>query len=355
MSDRRLLGLDVARAWAVGGMVIVNFKGKAAASEAQIEWLTWGLDRMEGKWAAVFVVLAGLGIGLQARSAERSGTMGVLRGRLLRRAAVLLAIGMVHQHWWSWDILAFYGVYLAAACLFLRARSDVLWGGIAALTAGSALLWTNVPRPDITFWTLEGAVGKLLLWGNHPALPWFALVLVGLWLSRIDLRSTNTRWWLLGVASTVFVGTELANAMVRSGAWHGTPLFDMLRTWPRPTRPGFVVGGGAFAVLTIVVALAVAERFERWQPITWFASAGQLALTLYILHVPAILLPVFHGWHPASHEWVVLYAMLWYIAAVSGAYWWRRRYARGPLEGWLQAITQAPRPGPNGALAARAS
>lgn len=354
MNERsRLIGLDVARAVAVLGMIVVNFRGKVKPEVETLSNLVWILDRMEGKWAAVFVVLAGVGIGLQANKATSPLAKTRLRRSLLTRAAILLAIGVLHQHWWTWDILAFYGVYIAASVLFLWAPSPVLWGSIVAMVLGSGWQWMNLQRPDLDFWTLRGAVGKLLFWGNHPTVPWFSLILFGLWMSRQDLRDPRVRRWLFIVAAVVLIVFESINLHVRAA---GTgladpPILDMFRTWPRPTRPGFVFSGIAFATIAIVSAIEFTETRTLARPVVALQASGQLALTLYILHVPAVLVPLAHGWMPETLLGVLAYATAFYGACIGGALWWRRRYPKGPLEGLLAAITNAPAARTDGRLA----
>lgn len=62
----RLEGLDLARYLAFVGMVIVNFKIAMGAENEQgvVGFLT---SALEGRAAATFVVLAGIGLGLAAQ------------------------------------------------------------------------------------------------------------------------------------------------------------------------------------------------------------------------------------------------------------------------------------------------
>ncbi len=350
---QRLIGLDVARAIAILGMIVVNFRGKVKPAVESFTNAAWLLDRMEGKWAAVFVVLAGVGIGLQAIKATTPVTRTKLRRSLLTRAIILLAIGMVHQHWWTWDILAFYGVYIAASVVFLWLPSSVLWGAIAAMTFASGWQWMHFTRPDLKFWTVEGALGKLSFWGNYPAVPWLSLMLFGLWLARLDLRRAVIRHRLFIAALVVFVACEAFNLRIREGGpgLADPPVLDMFRTWPRPTRPGFIVSGMSFATIVIVAAIEFTERRADAPAMLAMRAAGQLALTLYIVHVPAVLIPQAHGWMPSSLPGMLAYALGFYGLCVLGALWWRRRFDKGPLEGLLSAVTSSPPAQPGGRLA----
>jgi uncharacterized membrane protein YeiB len=69
-------------------------------------------------------------------------------------------------------------------------------------------------------------------------------------------------------------------------------------------------------------------------------ATGQLAFTLYILHVVAILIPVQHGWlvHP-SLALTLGYGCAFFLVSVALSLWWRRRFAYGPLELLIRQVT----------------
>ena len=63
----RLIGVDIARAFAIAGMIIVNFKIVLGDNGNEIVKLFSSF--FEGKAAATFVVLAGIGVGFMSNSA----------------------------------------------------------------------------------------------------------------------------------------------------------------------------------------------------------------------------------------------------------------------------------------------
>ncbi len=66
--SKRLDGLDFSRFLAFFGMVLVNFKVVAGATnEGAFPWLATFHQSLEGRAAALFVLLAGVGIGLSAK------------------------------------------------------------------------------------------------------------------------------------------------------------------------------------------------------------------------------------------------------------------------------------------------
>ena len=63
-SSQRQYGFDVARGLAVFGMIIVNFKIAMGAETAGPSWMVWLVGLLDGRAAATFVILAGVGMSL---------------------------------------------------------------------------------------------------------------------------------------------------------------------------------------------------------------------------------------------------------------------------------------------------
>ena len=125
--ETRVIGVDVARAAAVFGMVVVNFKTVMVVESAGPEWLVWMTGLLDGRAAATFVVLAGVGISLLSRRSRESGALVAVardRGTLIRRAVFLFLFGLAYTPVWPGDILHFYGVYICVAAFFLTAPSN---------------------------------------------------------------------------------------------------------------------------------------------------------------------------------------------------------------------------------------
>lgn len=91
---KRIVGIDVARALAVMGMIIVNFKIAFGAEGSELAKNFVGL--FEGKAAATFVVLAGIGIALISNFALKSNDnlkITTIRIGLVRKAIFLFIVG----------------------------------------------------------------------------------------------------------------------------------------------------------------------------------------------------------------------------------------------------------------------
>ena len=104
----RIEGYDVARSLAIFGMVVVNFKTTMGAERLGPEGLIRVLNLLDGRAAALFVVLAGVGISLLSRTARQTNDhllLGQHRRLLLKRALILFGrptfcIFMGRISWW---------------------------------------------------------------------------------------------------------------------------------------------------------------------------------------------------------------------------------------------------------------
>jgi uncharacterized membrane protein YeiB len=195
---KRITGIDFARALAIIGMIIVNFKMVVGA-----EGGGWALEFAElfsGRAAALFVVLAGVGIGLMTRKAYESGDptlLSIARGRLLKRAAFLFVVGLTYYWIWPADILHFYGIYMLVTLLVIRWKPRAVLRLAGALVLVFPLLlfvfnyetgWDLANLDYLDFWTAEGFLRNLFFNGFHPVFPWVAFMLLGLWFGRQDLQ-----------------------------------------------------------------------------------------------------------------------------------------------------------------------
>ncbi len=207
--NQRISGYDVARALAVFGMVIVNFKIAMGADRLGPHWLLDVAGLLEGRAAATFVVLAGVGLSLLSQRARVTNDTALLarhRRELLKRALFLFVVGLLYTPLWPADILHFYGVYIAVGALLLAApRRRLLWlaGGFTATFAALLLVldyergwnWQTLEYSDL--WTVQGMVRHLSFNGFHPAFPWTAFLLIGMVVGRLDLRDRGVRRRLL--------------------------------------------------------------------------------------------------------------------------------------------------------------
>ena len=167
MSKRkRILGIDVARALAVIGMIIVNFK-IVFGSEGHPGFKAFA-QLFEGKAAATFVVLAGVGLALMSRSAVKKNDqtkLNKVRWGITKRALLLFIVGLSYLSIWPADILHFYGIYMLLTLFFLGSSTLLIFLSAMILVFVYPILMFNWPYESgwdfnsLTyegFWTISG-------------------------------------------------------------------------------------------------------------------------------------------------------------------------------------------------------
>ena len=90
----RIIGYDLARSLAILGMIVVHFSMVMAADRHSESWIQPILGFLDGRVAATFVVLAGIGFTLVTRKAAESHDpeqLDRMRLILLKRGLFLLA------------------------------------------------------------------------------------------------------------------------------------------------------------------------------------------------------------------------------------------------------------------------
>jgi uncharacterized membrane protein YeiB len=104
----RVFGFDLARALAIYGMVVVHFSLTKAAERTAPGWLNLALGFLDGRAAATFVVLAGIGVTLMSYRAVKGAdplAISNVRRALIRRGLFLLVLGFINLRIWPGDIL----------------------------------------------------------------------------------------------------------------------------------------------------------------------------------------------------------------------------------------------------------
>lgn len=358
------------------GMVAIHVMPEVTADFEPT--LVWRIAA--GTSAALFALLAGVGLALGSKTARHSAAeLAGARAALASRAGAILTLGMVLA---LIDIpaniiLAYYGVMflLAVPLLGLGARTlSLLTLGFA--TVGTIFSWLvsdalpglGVYDPSLsTLFTEPGAtLSSLFFTGVYPALPWMTYLCAGMAIGKMDLRTLDcqlrlgvtgavlwlgtwassalllgplggkdaleysTRHWLYpGEVDEILVFGQMGDVPMDSGWWqvtiapHSNTVFDLIHTL-----------GIALLVLAAVLFLG-----QRW---SWFfrplCIIGSMTLTLYSAHL-LFLATGLGTEHPAASFWVQIGAAL--LLAIL----WRNISAnrQGPLELLISRISTAAR------------
>ncbi|TAG04118.1 MAG: DUF418 domain-containing protein [Betaproteobacteria bacterium] len=347
MSAARLTGLDLARAWAWLGMLVVNFRVALGVDKdpSAPAWLQAAVEALSGRAAALFVVLAGMGLALATRKLRGSE----LWKWVARRALFLAAIGGINLMIFPPDILHYYAIYFVLGAVVLGVpRSFWLW-----ITAGLVLTWPILALsfdynagwhwPTLTYRPLDSAavlVRHTFFNGWHPLFPWGAFLIWGLWLQGLQLEQTRTAQRLLAGG---VVAALLGFALHRFGLAHlGAQWHEILGLQPLPPSPLYVLTAGGIATALIGLALLAVRGGRSWQ---WLTPMGRMALTLYLAHI-LIGMGTMEalGLSPPLRQsglWEVAGAAALFAFLAGGFAWaWSLRFRRGPVEGLMRWMTR---------------
>ena len=350
--SQRITGFDLARAIAMLVMVLVNFK-VAMLSGAGAD-SGFGLDLLDGRAAAVFVTLAGIGLSLLSAKALLQDSLQLqqqVRRQVLYRAVFLFIVGLGFVTVWPADILHYYGVMLALASLLLFWRGSLLLSlALVVVLAFPFALWLGVDYnagwhwPSLTypeFWSWAGFSRNLWLNGFHPLLPWFSFLLLGLWLGRLNWQHKTVQWRLLVAGGGLVL---LAEALARFctdpqwSVWLGT-------TSPMPPLPLYVCSAMGSTLIWLVLAVKVASLYASHPLVQQLEHLGRLALTLYLTHILLGLgiLEALGLLQQASLPLAVASACVYLMLFGLFSVWHRRHFQSGPLEWCLRKVAGATR------------
>ncbi len=356
----RIAGFDFARGLAVLAMVLVNFEVVMRAKENGAVWLQWIVSLFEGRAAATFVVLAGVGISLMThKKPELSDqiTLRISRNRLLKRAVFLFVIGLAYTPLWPADILHYYGVYIAIGSLLLTCPGRWLWTFAAASAALFVVLlftldyeagWNWNTLTYAKFWTPIGITRNTLFNGFHPVIPWVSFLIAGMWLGRLDLSSRAVRKSIQTWCIPIVVIAEITS---RAMAWllladpnldteTADSIISLIGTAPMPPMPQYLLSAGATAFIVIAISISWTEKSPDSLAARLIISTGQLALTMYVAHV-VVGMGILESIGLLSNqtlEFAVISALIFCAVGMLYSYLWTRRFKRGPLEWMMRRI-----------------
>ncbi len=340
---RRTPGPDVVRAVALIGVVVMNYHGYL---------ILRGADRGDGfldelfdpwtgplstRFAATFVLVAGVGVTLMTRRVTSAEDVLEMRWRFVRRGLVLYVLGQLLDRIWPGTIIVYYGaMFVLAAVLFRLRTAWIVLVGVGAAVGGAwinAWIYQQRDAGESTAWltdpgssSVRGLVFDLVVNGTHPLLPWLAFFCAGIVVGRL----LGTPWLQ---PALVGLGVSLAAlASIVSSAADSDFQREVLSTDPGSRSLVYT----ASALGTALAAYgAISWVAERWpEPVDPLRRAGQLSLTIYLAHILVFnLLVDWLEWiEPAGIGQSLVFAGAFWVVAIAAATWWHRSFGRGPAE-----------------------
>ncbi|MEQ6353644.1 heparan-alpha-glucosaminide N-acetyltransferase domain-containing protein [Lysinibacillus sp. M3] len=359
LQSKRIEGLDFARALAMFGMLIVNFKIIMGAAGRGPDWLLWFTGLFDGRASATFVTLAGIGVALMTRKARISGELSTIKEnkmKLWKRSAFLFILGLLlYVADWTGDILHYYGVYMLMASFLIVASTKlmIILSSLFLITSQALQVTMNYLKgwhPEqpfmeyLDFWTIEGFLRNLLFNGYHPLFPWLCFFLLGMILGRLDImkKAVGNKMFFISiillitieVLSKLLMRLSLSVLDVKSGEF-------LFQTGPIPPNILYILSNSASSIIVIVASVYIVERFAGQWLIKSLIQTGQLTLTHYVSHVfiGVGILALFNRLENQTLAFSLVFTILFFVASIFFSVLWSKKYKRGPIEWVMRKMT----------------
>lgn len=364
---QRIIGFDLARAYAIFGMYIVNFNfcfGNLGDQSIMGRFS----NLFVGNSTSIFIICAGMGVSLLTRQGITSPEeKKKIRSIIVKRSWFLFALGILLYSWWPADILHFYGGYLhiAAFLLFIPKRY-YLWVALLAIIIYNTLQlfipittsWDLQTTIYADFWTPKGFLRNTFYNGWNSIFPWFAFFSVGMYLGKVNWQDKNIRKkiFITGLCLlTIFKGIRMFitydfNSPERNSFY--------VKYWPQimedyfPANIPFILITTGFALMMISICMYIGHRYSMNKFLLLLGKTGQMTLSLYIIHLTIGMIILskltgkkYTGYPPAElpikPALLLAYALLFFIVSMLFSYLWSKKFTKGPFETLMRKISSS--------------
>jgi len=370
---KRIIGFDLARAYAIFGMYIVNFTFCFGSfSDQSLPGKFTNL--FIGNSTSIFIICAGMGVALMTKRETYSlEEQKKLKSIILKRSWFLFALGLLLYNWWPGDILHFYGGYLhIAAFLLFVPRKYYLWIALLAILIYNILQlfipittsWDLRTTKYADFWTPVGFLRNTFYNGWNSIFPWFAYFSLGMFLGKLNWQDNNIRkkFFLIGFCLLavfkglrLFIRNDFDN--VQRHEFYIKYWFQLMEDYFPANIPYIMITTG-FALMVISICMYLGDKFSTNKFIDLIAKTGQMTLSHYVSHMTIgvlILAKLTHKTYtgypttemPARPIYLLTYAILFFIISVIFSYLWTRKFKKGPLETLMRKISDRQKPAGN--------
>lgn len=355
--NKRIIGFDLARAYAIFGMYIVNFN-VVFGNYQDTSLAGKFLSLFSGNSSTVFVMLAGMGVALMTnRPSYTSEEKSKLRSTINKRAWFLFVLGLLLFLWWPADILHFYGGYMhiAALFIFLDKKYYLLAAGLAVVIFHCLLLvlpyetgWNFETLQYNGFWTIHGFLRNTFYNGWNAIFPWLAYFTVGMYLGRLDWALPRIQLKMFTTGLVLFVAVSLLQFASNNLAINEDIRFFINADYLPPFLP-FVLSTMGFGLMLIAFFMFISKFVSENQLANNLVKTGQMTLTHYLSHltIGMLIFAMITGKaytgkineQSPVHPFIVFtFSVVYYIFSCYFSKLWARKYKNGPFELLMRKI-----------------
>lgn len=362
---QRIIGFDLARAYAIFGMYIVNFVFCFGTFRNET-LLGKFINLFIGNSTSIFIICAGMGVILFANSySENIEDQQILKSILMKRSWFLFALGILLYSWWPGDILHFYGGYMHIAIFILfTPKRNYLWIALAFILVYNILQffipifksWNLQTTKYADFWTPIGFFRNTLYNGWNSIFPWFAYFSVGMFLGKLNWQDKRIwkKLFLIGFcllfifkALRIYILFDFENPLRHQ--FYVDSWFYLMEDYFPVNIPFMMITIG-WALMVISICMYLGINFSSSKLIGILSQTGKMSLSLYVFHITIgmIILSVLTGKNytgfpqekvPIDSEFLLLYAVIFFVISVVFSNMWNKKFKHGPLEMLMRKLS----------------
>ncbi|MBL7936723.1 MAG: DUF418 domain-containing protein [Bacteroidia bacterium] len=357
--NKRIIGFDIARAYAIFGMFIVNFNFSFGSIMNPTDTVGYFLNIFTGNSTAIFIICAGMGVSLMTNRADYTILeKAELKSKILKRSWFLFALGLLLFNWWSGDILHFYGGYMHIAVFLLFApKRYYLVSAITAIILFHILLlvipittgWDFITYQYVDFWTPLGFLRNTFYNGWNSMFPWISYFFVGMWLGRLNWQDKHIKRNIFIIGFVAFLLIQGIRLMVKQQLFNAFWSDYIMAEYFPPYLP-FVLVTMAFALMTISICMFIGQKFTTNKLVLALQKTGQMTLSHYVIHLTLgmVLMAFLTNKHytglledeqPTSPIYIFAYSFIFYIFSILFSILWCKKFKNGPLEILMRKIS----------------
>jgi len=319
MNQRNIL-IDLLRAIALIGMILINFKVVMFHQPGSSGIVDWQLSFLEGKFAALFVILSGF----------------VFYSKNLKfnniKVLILFIIGMLNQIIFPADIIHYYSLFFFFGFFLLNKSLNTQLIALVFVAIISTYLtnninhlenWNKVTLEYPHFWSIKGFLSNTFLDGWHPFFPWFIFFQWGMILKKFKDYKRLVLGSLVVIISYGLLQSNLSLS-------------------PIPINMNYIVFSCALWTLLISCTHLMRAQVQKMNSLKLISKTGQMTLTHYFFHI-YIGLGIFDELGTLEVQninTVFLRVAIYTLVTLIFSIIWLRFYKRGPLELCLKRLTK---------------